>query len=167
MTLWLLLIVVFVLGLVFVLVQLLMNFQKRAAKLRAIQAPLLRNIQDYQENLDKISAKTKIGIDPKVDLLEENFEVLQGKFNMLLSIMHDLQSDASKIIEDQPKSGSTAAIQSDDTTQIQQLMQQMQREGAAVSTYLDEYRNNLDIVKRNEVSLNTNKPLATKDMNDE
>ena len=62
---------------------------------------------------------------------------------------------------------STAAIQSDDTTQIQQLMQQMQREGAAVSTYLDEYRNNLDIVKRNEVSLNTNKPLETKDMNDE
>ena len=59
------------------LVQLLLGYQKRAAKLRTVQAPLQRRIQNYEETIKKRTAKLKEEIEPQVNPLEEDFEVVK------------------------------------------------------------------------------------------
>lgn len=148
------------------LVQLLLGYQKRAAKLLTVQAPLQRRIQNYEESIKKTAAKLKEEIEPKVDPLEQDFDVVRGRFDQLFAIFFNLQTEAAAVLE-KPKRKDEVALTPDDTSQIQDMMYQVRMEAEAISNYLEGFRHDLDIIRRSlsstDVGSASAEPLEVED----
>ena len=134
------------------LIQLLLSYQKRAAKLHAVQEPMRRKVQSYQENISRVATKLKEGIGPRIEPLEQDLDEVKSKYDKLFSIFLTLQSQAGEVLET-PKRSDEVLLTPDDSAHIQDMMYKARMEAEAISNYLEEFQRDLDIIKRSLSSL--------------